>query len=80
MSNVEALPSSRAGYFCVMHFSITNIFKEVNIARPSVFIGSSSEGLKVARNVKAQLSNDAEVTIWHEGVFGGLTKARLKVC
>lgn len=40
------------------------------MTRPSVFIGSSSEGLRVAQNVKAQLSNDVEVTIWHEGVFG----------
>ncbi|MBD2752637.1 TIR domain-containing protein [Spirosoma validum] len=38
--------------------------------QPSVFIGSSSEGLDVARNIKAQLKNEAEITIWQEGVFG----------
>jgi hypothetical protein len=40
------------------------------MTRPSVFIGSSSEGLRIAQNVKAQLSSDSEITIWHEGVFG----------
>jgi predicted nucleotide-binding protein len=37
---------------------------------PSAFIGSSSEGLRIAQHIKALLINDAEVTIWHEGVFG----------
>lgn len=39
----------------------------VNI--PSVFIGSSSEGLEVARAVEYQLQKDAEITIWNEGFF-----------
>lgn len=38
--------------------------------QPSVFIGSSGEGLKIAQAIKVQLSNDAEVTVWNEGVFG----------
>ena len=38
--------------------------------QPSVFIGSSSEGLKIAQAIKMQLSNDAEVTVWNEGVSG----------
>lgn len=37
--------------------------------KPSIFIGSSSEGLKYAQSIKAQLSNDAELTIWNEGLF-----------
>jgi len=37
--------------------------------RPSIFIGSSSEGLEVARSLRTQLNNDAEVTLWNEGVF-----------
>jgi hypothetical protein len=36
----------------------------------SVFIGSSSEGLDVAREVELQLQNDAITTIWKDGVFG----------
>jgi hypothetical protein len=37
---------------------------------PSVFIGSSSEGLDVAREVELQLQRDAVTTIWKDGVFG----------
>jgi len=40
------------------------------MARPSVFIGSSSEGLDIARKIREQLKADAEITIWHEGIFG----------
>ncbi len=36
---------------------------------PSLFIGSSSEGLDFARAVRADLGSDAEVTIWNEGFF-----------
>ena len=38
--------------------------------RPSVFIGSSSEGLKIARFVQVELDRACEVTIWSQGVFG----------
>jgi hypothetical protein len=37
--------------------------------KPSLFIGSSSEGLAFAQAVRAGLEADAEVTIWNEGVF-----------
>jgi hypothetical protein len=37
--------------------------------KPSLFIGSSSEGIEVARALAVQLSDDAEVTVWNEGVF-----------
>lgn len=37
---------------------------------PSVFIGSSTEGLDVAREVELQLQQDALTTIWKDGVFG----------
>jgi hypothetical protein len=37
--------------------------------RPSVFIGSSSEGLEFARAIRSLLSPDAEVTLWNEGLF-----------
>lgn len=37
---------------------------------PSLFIGSSSEGLDVAREIELQLQQDAITTIWKDGVFG----------
>jgi hypothetical protein len=39
-------------------------------SRPSVFIGSSSEGLAVAEAFRNALRRDAAVTVWHKGVFG----------
>lgn len=38
--------------------------------KPSVFIGSSSEGLEFARAVRSLLTQDAEITLWNEGLFG----------
>ena len=37
--------------------------------RPSIFIGSSSEGLKVAEEIEKQLKKDADIDIWNKGVF-----------
>src|SRR5829696_6294715 len=37
--------------------------------KPSLFIGSSSEGLAFAQAVRAGLEVDAEITLWNEGVF-----------
>ena len=37
--------------------------------KPSVFVGSSSEGLEFARAARALLSKDSEVTLWNEGFF-----------
>ena len=37
--------------------------------KPSVFIASSSEGLKIARAVKQQFSDYDEVDLWTENVF-----------
>lgn len=38
--------------------------------KPSVFIGSSSEGLEIARAIEFQLKDVGEITTWNEGVFG----------
>ena len=38
--------------------------------RPSLFIGSSIEGKQIAQHVRSQLKDDAEITVWHEGIFG----------
>lgn len=38
--------------------------------KPTVFVGSSGEGKKIARAVQFQLSDEALVSVWDEGVFG----------
>jgi hypothetical protein len=38
--------------------------------KPTVFIGSSKEGIEVARAVEVHLEEVAEATLWNEGVFG----------
>jgi hypothetical protein len=37
--------------------------------KPSVFIGSSSEGLDFARAIRGRLDNDAEITLWEDNFF-----------
>ena len=39
------------------------------MAKPSVFIGSSSQGIAFARAVRSLLTADAEITLWDEGFF-----------
>jgi len=38
--------------------------------KPSVFIGSSTEGLPFARPIRTQLADVAEISLWNEGFFG----------
>jgi hypothetical protein len=40
-----------------------------NMSKPSVFVGSSSEGLAFARAVRQNLQQDAQITLWNEGFF-----------
>ena len=37
--------------------------------KPTIFIGSSSEGLETARAIKQQFDAEADVDLWNEGVF-----------
>jgi hypothetical protein len=39
------------------------------MTKPSAFIGSSSEGLELARACRDLLDTDAEITLWNEGFF-----------
>jgi predicted nucleotide-binding protein len=38
--------------------------------KPTVFIGSSAEGLSIAKHLQAGLDHSAECTVWSQGVFG----------
>lgn len=38
--------------------------------RPNVFIGSSTEGLDIAKAIQVNLDRVCESVIWHQGVFG----------
>jgi predicted nucleotide-binding protein len=38
--------------------------------RPSVFIGSFSEGLPVAEAIQVNLDQVCEVVVWSQGIFG----------
>ena len=37
--------------------------------KPSIFLGSSGQVLSVARAVQAVLAQDADVTLWNQGIF-----------
>lgn len=37
--------------------------------RPRVFVGSSTEGLRVAETIQLNLDHLCEVTVWHQGIF-----------
>jgi predicted nucleotide-binding protein len=39
------------------------------VQKATVFIGSSSEQLPVARLLRQRLASDAEVAVWDEGIF-----------
>jgi hypothetical protein len=41
----------------------------MSMSKPSVFVGSSSEGLEFARAVRWHLQKDAEITLWDDGFF-----------
>ena len=42
----------------------------MTVRRPSLFIGSSSEGLKIAKTLQVLLDHSCEVVVWSQGIFG----------
>jgi hypothetical protein len=45
---------------------------------PRAFVGSSSEGLAVARHLKQLLKDDLDITIWDEGTVFGLSETTIE--
>ena len=43
--------------------------------KATLFIGSSREGLEIARAISHSLRDEAEVTVWNEGVFATMPNA-----
>lgn len=39
------------------------------MSKPTIFVGSSSEGLDTAREIAVHLQEDGDVTVWNDGVF-----------
>ena len=52
--------------------------KEKNASLPTAFIGSSSEGLKIAHKLAELLRNDLDVIVWDQGTVFGLGDATLE--
>jgi predicted nucleotide-binding protein with TIR-like domain len=52
------------------HMSTTDNAIQFGSAKPSVFIGSSTRGLPVARRLKELLARTARCRVWDRGVFG----------
>jgi len=46
--------------------------------KPRVFIGSSTDGLKVAKELQLLLQGDLEVEVWNDGTTFGLSEANLE--
>lgn len=48
------------------------------VARPRLFVGSSSEGLPIAHTVRDLLSDEFDVTVWDDGTVFGLGDSSLE--
>jgi len=46
--------------------------------KKKIFIGSSSEGLEIARKIQAELHHEFEIEIWNQGTFDQLGKSFLE--
>lgn len=51
--------------------------KEVLVPRPTLFVGSSTEGFRIAQVIQLLLDQVCEVSLWSQGVFG-LTQGTLE--
>jgi predicted nucleotide-binding protein len=47
--------------------------------KPKIFVGSSLEGINIARKIQTELSGDFEVVIWNQGIFDKLGLSFLEI-
>ena len=67
-------PNDQSSSLLSAYMPILGTFVEVDrrgtLVRPAVFVGSSSEGLEIARAVQYLLDMEWEVALWNQGIFG----------
>lgn len=54
----------------LLHAEINKV--EIKTAKPKIFVGSSIEGLEVARKIQNELNNEFEIVLWNQGIFDRL--------
>jgi predicted nucleotide-binding protein len=71
LSNTEKA-TDNVGRRPVIHSTLEPAIRRepVSERRPSVFIGSSHEGLSVAQAIQVNLDRTCEVVLWNQGVYG----------
>jgi predicted nucleotide-binding protein len=52
---------------------------ESKTAKPKIFVGSSIEGIEVARKIQNELNNEFEIIIWNQGIFDRLGLSFLEI-
>lgn len=52
---------------------------EIKTAKPKIFVGSSIEGIDVARKIQNELNHEFEIIIWNQGIFDRLGLSFLEI-
>lgn len=61
----------------LLHSEIKAI--ETKTAKPKIFVGSSIEGIEVARKIQNELNHEFEIVIWNQGIFDRLGLSFLEI-
>jgi len=67
----------------VLYGASGKLLRETNVSnspkgKPRVFVGSATEGLKVAHKIQANLNSEFEIEVWNQGTTFGLGTATLE--